>query len=56
MNWPQITMIVLAAMSVGIHLANHGKYRTDKYNAISITLTIALEFWLMYEGGFFGAH
>jgi hypothetical protein len=55
LHWPQITMIVLGALSLGIHMAKHGEQRTDKYGAFGMLFTLVLEFWLMYEGGFFGA-
>ena len=54
-HWPQITMIVLGAMSLGIHVARNGERRTDSYGAFGMLFTVVLEFWLMYEGGFFGA-
>jgi hypothetical protein len=46
---------VLGALSLGIHMAKHGEPRTDKFGAFSMLFTLVLEFWLMYEGGFFGA-
>ena len=55
LHWPQITMIVLGAIGLGVHMARHGKAKDESYNAITQVLMLAFEFWLLYEGGFFGA-
>ena len=51
--WPQITLIVLAAMSFAIHLAKSGKPRTDKYSPGMALFITFVEFGLLYAGGFF---
>lgn len=53
MGWPQITLIVLMALSLGVTLANHGKPR-EPYS-FGIALVSTAIFWgLLYAGGFFG--
>lgn len=53
MKAPQIIMVVLIAMSLGIHLANHGEPKDGTYNfwleLISEAIMVSLLFW----GGFF---
>lgn len=53
MEWPQITFIVLSAMSLGIHLVMHGKPRDGNYSFPIQFVATAITFWLLYEGGFF---
>jgi len=55
MHWPQITLIVFAAIGVGIHMARNGQARDDSYAAIPRLIVVAIELWILYEGGFFGA-
>jgi hypothetical protein len=52
-HWPQITMIVLIGMEVGLHMANHGKPR-DSYNIWLKLIDAAVLVWLLRAGGFFG--
>lgn len=51
MQWPQITMIVLFAMSIGVSMATHGQ--TKVTSLWSTLLAAAIELWILYEGGFF---
>ena len=55
MQWPQITVVVLAAISLGIHMAKHGQPALYQYSAPIRLVAVAIYFWLLYEGGFFGA-
>lgn len=52
MNAPQIILLVLIAMDVGIKIANHGKRRTA-YNAWFALADLALFLALLNWGGFF---
>jgi len=52
MHWPQITMIVLAAIAGTVALLQHGKPK--EYNFWHWSSAAAIEFALMYAGGFFG--
>lgn len=51
MGWPQITLIALTAASGGLVLANHGEPR--EYNFWHFLVGGAVEFYLLYAGGFF---
>ena len=55
MHWPQITMVVLGAIGLGINIARHGQPKNDTYHGGAHFLILAFEFWILYEGGFFGA-
>ncbi|MGL5330362.1 MAG: hypothetical protein ACRDD7_13920 [Peptostreptococcaceae bacterium] len=50
---PQILIIVLYALSLGIHLTNHGKDRKDKYDFWTSMVSAGMVFGLLYWGGFF---
>lgn len=53
MRWPQITMIILLAVSLGINLANDGKPKDEKYSfGITVISTIIQVFILKAEGFF----
>ena len=52
MQWPQITMIVLYAMSAGMAMVQHGAPKGN--HSIWWTLAgIGLSIWLLTSGGFF---
>lgn len=53
--WPQVVWIVLAAISVGIHMAKHGERRTDKYSFWWDLVGTLFLSWLLWCGGFFDA-
>lgn len=55
MNWPQITMIVLLALGVGISMAKHGESRPP-YNGTVAIVAAAINAGLLYAGGFFSAN
>lgn len=52
MAWPQITYIVIAALSLGIVLARHGEPR-EAYSFWHAVTNSAISFGLLYAGGFF---
>ncbi len=52
MSWPQITMIVLLALGVGVSTAKHGESRPP-YNGFLAIGSAAISAWLLYVGGFF---
>jgi hypothetical protein len=54
LHWPQLLVIVLTVMGVGIHMAKHGEKRDDYFNAGSMFLISVFEMWVLYMGGFFG--
>ena len=56
MKWPQITLIVLFALSWMMTLASHGEPKTGLAAKNDIGLTtaaVALYSWLLWCGGFF---
>jgi hypothetical protein len=53
MGTPQIILIVLVAMSGTVILINHGKPRPN-FNFPIWAAAAAVQFGLMYWGGFFG--
>jgi hypothetical protein len=52
MGAPQIIVIVLYALSVGVVLSRHGKPETGNHNVWSSLLTIAVMSALLWWGGF----
>ena len=51
MGWPQIVMIVLLGLNIGIGLVKHGEPR-ENYNFWTILIGAILEAGLLYFGGF----
>ena len=49
----QIIVIVLYALSLGMHLALHGKPKTGTYNFGSALVSFGILFFALYKGGFF---
>ncbi|MEO8118018.1 MAG: transglycosylase SLT domain-containing protein, partial [Rhodoferax sp.] len=54
MHWPQITWIVLAALSLGVVLAKNGQPRISRHSVFSTLIEIAIFGTLLWYGGFFG--
>jgi len=51
--WPQFTMIVLTAMSLGVGLSKHGEPKTGNHNfTLDIIATIIVH-TILYFGGFY---
>lgn len=53
MHWPQITMIVLFAIAGTVSIIEHGKPKGN-YNMFVMGFSIALELFILIQGGFFG--
>lgn len=53
MGAPQIIVIVLYALSLGINMARHGKPRKDKYSLPQAIFGTIIMFGLLIWGGFF---
>jgi len=51
--WPQVTVLVLMLIGLGINMAEHGEEKTEKKNFWVRLLSAGLTFWLLYVGGFF---
>lgn len=58
MGWPQVTVIVLWAISIGIHIAKHGQPMADssgaphKFDFFTRSIGVGLWCWLLWAGGF----
>jgi len=52
MGWPQIVIIVLLAMDVGLYLANHGKDKIGKYNFWIALISDGIFATILWLGGF----
>lgn len=53
MKAPQITLIILFALSLGITLSKHGQEREDKYNFFTSLISVGIEIGILIWGGFF---
>ena len=53
MRWPQITMIVIMAISLGINLANAGKTKVESYNFGMTLIGTIIQVFILKAGGFF---
>ena len=49
----QIIFTALLIMSLGIHLANHGKPKEGNYSFGMAFVSCAIQFVLLYFGGFY---
>ena len=54
MRWPQITIIVMYALSFGTELSRHGKPKEGVYNAWYSLIGTVIGIAILYCGGFFG--
>lgn len=52
-GWPQITLLAILALNLGINLARHGERKNEKYNFFIALFGIGLDLFLLYMGGFF---
>lgn len=53
MRVPQMIIIVLYGLNLGINLSKHGEVRNDKYNFWSSLLAFVIVFAVLRWGGFF---
>lgn len=53
MGWPQITIIALSAIGVGINAAKHGQPREGKHSLWIALGVVAAEMYVLSAGGFF---
>jgi len=52
MNWANYTLIILAAITVGVSIGAHGKPRAN-HNFWSTFIAVIIELTLLYYGGWF---
>ncbi len=53
MKMPQIVLIVLFCLSLGISMAKHGQEETKKHNFFTSLVSVAIEVSILIWGGFF---
>lgn len=53
MGVPQILIIVLFSINLGINIAKHGEEKEEKYNFWLALIDILIECFILYCGGFF---
>ncbi|MGL6174821.1 MAG: hypothetical protein ACRC1P_09490 [Cellulosilyticaceae bacterium] len=51
---PQTIYLVIVLIGTGVALSDHGKPRKGNENFITFLIGTAIQFGLMYWGGFFG--
>jgi|CoawatStandDraft_6_1074263.scaffolds.fasta_scaffold02726_6 hypothetical protein len=49
---PQIVLISLSMIAIGIHIARHGKQTNLKYNGFNKLIGSAILYTILYYGGF----
>jgi hypothetical protein len=54
MKAPQIIIIVLFGLQLGIALVEDGKTKTSKTSFIHTLISTGLTVWILIAGGFFG--
>ena len=52
MEWPQITMIALYGINLGVGLVSHGKPREGNHNFFSFLISTIIAATVLYYGGF----
>lgn len=53
MGIPQILIIILFAINLGINIAKHGEDKEEKYNFWLALISTLIECFILYCGGFF---
>ena len=53
MNIPQIIVIVIMGLSIGVNLGKHGEKQNDTYNVWHSLFRVAIWIGLLVWGGFF---
>lgn len=53
MSLPAIIMIVYWCLALGIWLAKNGEVKIEKYSFKAALITVAIQFGILYWGGFF---
>lgn len=54
MGIPQIIIVILYALNVGIALAKHGEPKEGNYNVFFTLIGAAISVGILWWGGFFG--
>lgn len=53
LHWPQVTLLVLMVLGLGVSLARNGQYRHEKYSFGFDVVAKAILLFLLFKGGFF---
>lgn len=53
LHWPQLTILTIALLGLGIAAGKHGQPETGKHNFFLTLFSNAIVIWLLYAGGFF---
>ena len=54
MHWPQITLLALWTLGLGVHLARHGeRVQQSHYNFPARLIGVSVWVCLLWAGGFF---
>lgn len=53
MGIPQIIIIVMHALKIGIHMAKQGEPTGDKYDVVVSSISTGITIAVLYWGGFF---
>lgn len=51
---PQLIMVILFVADVAINLALHGEKSNKEYNFWVSLISVSIEVFILYKGGFFG--
>jgi len=52
---PQIIMIALFAMGLGVNISKHGQQKDQRYNGFTHVVFIIINSIILYYGGFWNA-
>ena len=52
-GWPQITLLTIMTIDLGINLARHGEHKNEKYDFFTALFVTGINLFLLYKGGFF---
>lgn len=53
MGWPQYSMLALLLIAIGIACGKDGEPKTGRHSIWTTLFAAGLEFWILWEGGFF---
>ena len=53
LHWPQLAVVILMVLGLGISLVQHGDSKTGRESFWTSLVSAAVTIWLLYEGGFF---
>ena len=56
LHWPQITILILIVLQIGISLAKDGQPKTGKWSFGWSLFNASILLTLLYFGGFFNQH